>query len=109
MKIRSGFVSNSSSSSFILLLPENFVETIDFDNITQGDEDFPIEDFKRLINDFVSGGGIWMGEIYNYNYNYEFSDILYDLTRPYVVASVDSGPDEGQYVVLDRNKLKSLL
>jgi hypothetical protein len=32
MKIRNGFVSNSSSSSFVILLPDNFdINSIDFD------------------------------------------------------------------------------
>lgn len=110
MKLRTGFVSNSSSSSFILLLPENFIETIDFDKVTQGDEDFPLDDFKRLINDFTVRGGMWMESIYEYDeQDYEFCDILDDLVRPYVVADVDGGPDEGQYVVLNREKIKKLL
>ena len=33
MKIRNGFVSNSSSSSFVLLLPDNFLEKVDYKKI----------------------------------------------------------------------------
>lgn len=110
MKLRTGFVSNSSSSSFILLLPENFIETIDFDKVTQGDEDFPLDDFKRLINDLTVRGGMWRESIYDYDQqDYEFADILDELVRPYVVAGVDGGPDEGQYVVLNREEIKKLL
>lgn len=111
MKIRAGFVSNSSSSSFVLLLPENFIQTIDFDKITQGDEDFPLDDFKRLINDFVTRGGMWMESIYDYDEeDYDFVDILDDLIRPYVIAEVEQGSsDGGQYVVVDRKKISKLL
>lgn len=112
MKIRNGFVSNSSSSSFVILLPENFVETIDFEKITRGDEDFPLDDFKRLINDFVKRRkGMWMEEIQEYDeQDYDFVDIIYELTRPYVVADVETGSgDGGSYVVLDREKIKAML
>lgn len=111
MKIRNGFVSNSSSSSFVVLLPENFVETIDFEKITGGDEDFPLDDFKRLIDDFVSKKGMWNEEIYDYDeQDYDFPDILDDLVKPYVIASVEGGPDGGdQYVIVDREKIKKLL
>lgn len=111
MKVRTGFVSNSSSSSFILLLPENFVETINYDKVTQGDEDFPLDDFKRMINDFVRKGGMWMESIYEYDeQDYDFPDILDDLVKSYVVASLDTGSGDGdQYVVLNREKIKKLL
>jgi len=39
MKVRNGFVSNSSSSSFVVLLPENFIEKINYEEVTGGDED----------------------------------------------------------------------
>lgn len=111
MKIRAGFVSNSSSSSFVLLLPENFIETIDFDKITQGDEDFPLNEFKRMIDDFIKGRGMWMESIYDYDEeDYEFADILDDLVSPYVIAQVENGSsDGGQYVVVDRKKVAKLL
>jgi len=111
MKLRTGFVSNSSSSSFILLLPENFIETIDFDKVTQGDEDFPLDDFKRLINDFTVKGGMWNESIYDYDEeDYEFADILHDLVRPYVIAEVETGSgDSGSYVVVSREKIKKLM
>jgi hypothetical protein len=111
MKIRNGFVSNSSSSSFVILLPENFKETIDYDKITGGDEDFPLDDFKRLINDFVKQKGMWTESIYEYDeQDYDFVDIIYELTRSYVVAEVETGSgDGGSYVVLDREKIKKML
>lgn len=110
MKIRTGFVSNSSSSSFVVLLPENFLETIDYEKITEGNEEFPIDDFKRLMDDFVRGGGIWEEEIYNYDEEgYEFGDILHDLIRPYVIADMDTSSDAGQIIIADRETVKKLI
>ena len=53
MKIRNGFVSNSSSSSFVVILPENFIETIDFDKITEEHEDLNIDKFKKILKKFI--------------------------------------------------------
>jgi hypothetical protein len=95
----------------VILLPENFVETIDFEKITGGDENFPLDDLKRLINDFVKQKGMWTESIYEYDeQDYDFVDIIYELTRPYVVADVETGSgDGGSYVVLDREKIKAML
>jgi hypothetical protein len=110
MKIRNGFVSNSSSSSFVVLLPENFLETIDYAKIIQGDDDFPLSDFTRLLLDFTQNGGIWEEEIREYDEeDYEFSDILNDLIRPYVIASMSTSSDGGQIVIANRETVKKLL
>lgn len=107
MKIRNGFVSNSSSSSFVVLLPDNFLENVDYDEITNNDEDFPVDDLKSLLEEFVKRGVIWNEEIYNYDN--EFADILYELVEPYIIASMDTGPDEGQIIIADKNKIKEIL
>lgn len=111
MKIRTGFVSNSSSSSFVVLLPENFIETIDFDKVTDGDEDFPLDEFKRMLNDLIKVGDIWVDGIYD---EYEtddrdFYDILDNLLEPYVIASMETSSDAGQIVVADRDAVKKIL
>lgn len=111
MKLRKGFVSNSSSSSFIVLLPENFIEIIDFDNITEGYDEFLTDKFKELLNKFISEGGIWSDSIYNdYDeYGYELHDVLHEVIQPYIVETFDAGPDAGQIKILDREKIKKLL
>jgi hypothetical protein len=114
MKVRAGFVSNSSSSSFVVLLPENFLETVDYDKIKTEHEDedgnFPMDEFKQLLKNFVDQEGMLSEEIYDYDEeDFEFVDILDDLIEPYVVTSIDSGPDEGCYIVLNREKVKELL
>ena len=111
MKIRNGFVSNSSSSSFVLLLPENFIEGVDYDKIVQDySEEFPVEKFKELLTRFVADGGMWDEDIYDYDPDdWEFHNILYELMQPYVLASMDSGPDSGQWTVIDKDKVMNIL
>lgn len=111
MKIRAGFVSNSSSSSFVVVLPENFVESVDYDKITKDYEDFPLDNFKRLLNDLVNDKCMYDEEIYDYdkNHRYEFMDILRNLIKPYVIAEVDGSSDDGKIVVADREQIKKVL
>ena len=109
MKIRAGFVSNSSSSSFVVLLPENFIETVDFDKFSEK-EDFSVDNFKKFVEKFVKDSGYYYDYYERVEGEYEFYDALSDLIRPYVVANVDGGPDDGnQIVVLDREKIKKML
>jgi len=115
MKIRNGFVSNSSSSSFVVLLPDNFLEKIDYDKITGGDDEFPLDDFKSLLKQFVCDGGIYNDEIYEYeneldlDNDYEFADLLHEQVEPYILTSIEGGPDEGQYVIITRKEVEEIL
>lgn len=111
MKIRAGFVSNSSRSSFVVVLPENWLESVDYEKITDGDEDFPLDDFKRLLNDFVNDGGMWDEEIYEYDRegDYDFRDHLRELVDPYVIAAIDTSSDAGQISIADRAKVMKAL
>ena len=102
MKIRHGFVSNSSSSSYIVVLPENFdIEKFIASNFTPDEEAGCLIHYKTHLvvqHDLVSvlkqlkaGGEIAEcsdegGEIY---------DSLCDLLSPFMIADVYGGPDSG--------------
>jgi hypothetical protein len=114
MKIRSGFVSNSSSSSFVILLPENFLEIVDYDKITDGDEDFPLDTFKELLKKLIDENGLYNYDIYEYIISndvedYDLPDSLNDVIRPYIIAEVEGGPDEGQIIIADTKKINEIL
>jgi hypothetical protein len=107
MKTRNGFVSNSSSSSFVVCLPDEFdINDIDFekqhsgkmeeDEITKGDV---ITAFQEFINDkyFFTG-----------DYN-SIGMILEEILQPYAIATVECGPDSGALILADNNKIKEIL
>jgi hypothetical protein len=86
MKTRQGFVSNSSSSSFVVCLPDNLKFK---DNYVQ-------EALETLIAE---------GSYYEYE-NYDSFNALSDAIRPYVIASFDV--DAGQIVVADKEKIRKI-
>jgi len=123
MKIRNGFVSNSSSSSFVILLPENFdvdkqiEEKWDkLDSYTIGgiieefedefedgmDEDvFAKEKLKLIINKFIEIGYVYQDDPGFYT----IGEVLND----YCIASVDVSSDDGSGTLADREQIKKIL
>ena len=119
MKIRNGFVSNSSSSSFVLYLPktfnldkllENYVvdgeyaeEILEEYEYNGDDEDvFVKEKLKEKIENFISDG-----QINEYD-NYAIFNIAQEIFSPYVIADIDVSSDSGSIVIVDKNKIDEI-
>jgi hypothetical protein len=106
MKIRNGFVSNSSSSSFVILLPKNFdINTIDFEAELEKCEydETDAERVKEAMEEFIKNGELWEQE------SYEEVDIIHNILKKYVVTSFDGGPDDGKIVLLNTKKVYKIL
>lgn len=104
MKIRNGFVSNSSSSSFIVLLPDNFSkEDLDFSKANVDDDEITKEDvyktFEELKNDKV---------IYEYD-RYEEMRVLSQMLEDFIVVEISGGSDDGLMELINNKKVKKIL
>jgi len=104
MKIRNGFVSNSSSSSFVICLPENFdINSIDFEKASQRKYCQKTPDqLRKTIEKLINDKGM---DQYDGGDIYSASDILKD----YIIASMETGPDAGQIILVDVNKVKKIV
>jgi len=90
MKIRSGFVSNSSSSSFVILLPK---------------KERPSDDLTPIFNQLVEQGELWAEQVEDLD---AYDRLVEELSK-YVVATLDTGPDAGQIIVADREKVRAVI
>ena len=88
MKIRNGFVSNSSSSSFVVCLPDNLRFK---DNATH-------DAYEMLV-----ANGSFLEEE-----DYDDFQLLSDALRPYVIASFDVPSDCGQILIADKEKIRKI-
>jgi len=107
MKIRNGFVSNSSSSSFVVLLPDDFdINTIDFqveiDKCKYADDAEP-ENVKKALQELISSNSLFNEDYYDSIY------VIKSILKPYIVASIEGGPDDGSITLLDNKKVKKIL
>ena len=105
MKIRNGFVSNSSSSSFVILLPDSFdIESVDFEEFSDpyGDNSTP-ENIKKAFNQLKRDKCIWEEEDFN------AVSALEKILDPYIIGEVDTSSDGGQIVLADKEKVKKVL
>lgn len=121
MKIRAGFVSNSSSSSFVVLLPQDWNPT-DEEIIAAGDDlvyELDLDDEEHSEELFVQETRSHIKQLKNDNHtlwerksNGVFDcleQLFIDKYRNMVIASAASGPDDGKIISADRTKLRKLL
>ena len=107
MKIRNGFVSNSSSSSYIIILPENY-EIDPTDERLEGlmeEYETDIDSVKNKLAELKSRNHIWS----DYGDDWGAYEVLVDLLRDYVIHSVEVGPDGGSIELANVEKIKELL
>lgn len=121
MKVRLGFVSNSSSSSFVVLLPQDWTPTdeeiiaagddlvyeLDLENEEHSEELF-VEKVRNHIRQLKSNNHtLWEAEAYD-----AFScleQLFINKYKDVVIASAASGPDDGKIISADRTKLRKLI
>ena len=103
MKIRNGFVSNSSSSSYIMVLPIefDFEKDIDIEKFVEVrskaeyDDDVTFEECEEYANRFIKDG-----YISTHDEEYEYFNIICDLFGDYELTSVEGGSDGGDSITL---------
>jgi len=109
MKTRNGFVSNSSSSSFVVLLPENFSSSNFTDEEIQKAVDAELEDqhemggLRKWIDQFIAEKGVYE---YDNHTRYAF---IREIFEKYTIGGVDVSSDQGQIVLADPKKVKDIL
>ena len=124
MKIRTGFVSNSSSSSFVCLLPEDWMPTDEelsknIENYISGEMSWALrggeedEDkqalvkIKKAVETLKSGGSV--NENNDFGGRLEFFILNELIPRKYIIASFDVSSDRGEIQGLEIKKIKNIL
>ena len=115
MKLRTGFVSNSSSSSFVIAITRDYVFSPEIKEKMYNEyinyweeEEVSMEQFDNLLkeglNELCSGNGI----IWEEDSSSITSTILAEL-EDVVIASVDVGPDAGSTTnIFADNRIKKV-
>lgn len=101
MKIRNGFVSNSSSSSYVVFIPDNF--NLDY-TIYEDNDEIDVDILKDMVTELKSGHGLYSQDDYS-----EYSEIVDALRdRDLVVLEIQAGPDDGSIEVISQKKITEI-
>jgi hypothetical protein len=128
MKIRSGFVSNSSSTSYVILVPNGFdVDDFVYSNLDALRKRYA-EDNRReyprpkkgetgpkvilpydYIENFIKRfkGYVKSGSLYGDNDRYSYGDLylISDMMKSLIIANVEGGPDQGTLTFVKQDKI----
>jgi hypothetical protein len=122
MKIRNGFVSNSSSSSFVAVIPNNLdVERAIDNSITvlieagslmpryvrkeylTSDGDISADKIKEAALGYLPHGSMWIDDDYD-----AYRVIKHALTK-YSIASFETGPEGGEIYFIKQEQIEDML
>ena len=104
MKSRRGFVSNSSSTSFVVYIPD-YVRSVDL--VTQVMEEMEVSaddgEISNAIGCVRSNGGSFCQQE-----GFTLFASMRNVLKPYVIAEFDVGSDRGEFIGADKTLLKKL-
>ena len=127
MKVRTGFVSNSSSSSFVCMIPDDWEPSddellkaasdyidagagdanLEDDGLvgrTSGEEKKALLDLRKAINTLKGGGTVEECDSYM-----EFFTLREVVPKKYIITSSDVSSDCGEIQGVDKNKIRKML
>jgi hypothetical protein len=107
MKTRKGFVSNSSSTSFVVLIPKSFnINSVDWDLCRKEMEIYSestIKGVKAAYNSLLKNKAVT---------NYEYGDneaMLEYVLKDYILVDFESGSEDGKIVLAEEEKIRRIL
>jgi len=106
MKIRSGFVSNSSSSSYVVFIPDNF--SVDCNKLAEDADsqydELDVDVLEDMVMDLKNGSGLYSQD--NYSEYEAIVDVLRE--KDLIVITIDGGPDEGSVSTISQKKIAEI-
>ena len=115
MKIRAGFVSKSSSSSYVIVVPNSFeVDKIsneeidksyirDYNEYVRADDSVDYDKVKKDLAKCIEQGSLWHED------NYAMFEVSTTLLSKYVISSIETGPEGGEISFIKQSSLERLL